>query len=411
MNQDLRNKFAGTSTKSLKKIAQEEDSQINTGGMGDFLPKNEGLNKFRWYPKHPGEETFLKMRCVHWLPKLKDNGELGRTTVPNARIHGGLSRDPIEAYIGFCQENLNAGEAEDAGKLKTITDWKGGLGMATSWIGYADKISKGTDGKTAKQFGLLEINRTVRDGMNKESIIEDEDEAMEIDPFTPPDSGLPVLITYTAKGKKPTDKWKVQLSKNALPLTDKELEKFDKVTPLSNLPIFNYSVQDFEHGIEGLALFDEQNEINLFSTDEFQAILEEIRVEMAGGEETYEEPAKAAKSAKPAAKAAVKTTKVVPVEEEEIEEAEEVVDDELPFEEDAEEIDPDLEEVEEIEEEEPAPPVRKTVAAPVKTGVKPVVKTTVAPVKTTTTTNKPGGGVNLQDLKKRLMQKGGVAKK
>ena len=270
----LRNKFKATDVSSLKKNKQEEDSKISSGrGRTDYLDIDDGLNKFRIFPKHPEEELFYHIRGVHWCTIEGEDGKDGRRTIPNARIHANWPTDPFEAYIQLVKENLDSKDADDADKLKKLTGWETGLNLQTTWVCYANKMVK----NKPNEFGLLEFKKTVRDALNDESIIEDEDEAIVIDPFTDPDDGKPVLITYNSKAKKAADYYKVQMSKTAVRLSDEELEKFEKVTPLSQLPQFQYTPEVFEQALEGIQHFDSEFEIDLFDTDEFQNLIEDMR--------------------------------------------------------------------------------------------------------------------------------------
>ncbi len=268
----IRDKYKATSTKALKEIVDNENLLLKTGGGSDFLTLEDGLNKMRVYPKHEGEESYSIIYGRHWLTIDKE-GEDKRVTVPNSKLHAGTEMDIIDEYIKFCQITLDANDGADAAKLKSLVAYQGGINMQTVWLAYAKKINK--SGKD--EFGVWEIKRSVRDGMNEQAIIEDESEAMELDPFSGADDGKPVLVTYNSKAKKPKDYYKVQLSKNSVPLSDEELEAFDKILPLSKLPFLQYSIETFELALEGLQWFDDTHEIGLFESDTFQAFIEEVR--------------------------------------------------------------------------------------------------------------------------------------
>ena len=311
MAKSLRDQFKATQVSDLKKVVQEDDSKIVSGGKRtDFLEIKDGLNKFRIFPKHPEEKNFYHIRGVHWMTVEDDNGDDVRRTVLNAKSHAGWTKDPIEEYINFVKKNLSSSDADDANKIKKMVSWNDGITLQTSWICYANKMTKGSP----NEFGILEFKKTVRDALNNESIIEDEDESISVDPFTDPDDGKPVLITYNGKAKKAADYYKVQLSKTAVPLSDDELEKFSKLTPLSQLPMLNYNEEMFELALNGLQHFDAEHEIDLFDTDEFQEIIEELREQFNEVEE------------KPKSKS--KSTKNQVIEEDEDEEDEDVVEDE-----------------------------------------------------------------------------------
>lgn len=270
----IRDRFQATSTAKLKEQKEQEDANLNSGKGSDFLTIEDGLNKFRIFPKHEGEESYSHIREYHWVSYEKD-GEIKRTNVPNSIAHGGTDMDIIEEYIKFCRLTLDASDSDDAKKLKDMVSFPSGIHKSTTWLVYANKIVK----NKPNEFGILELKKTVRDGMNEQAIIEDESEAMELDPFTDPDDGLPVLITYDSKAKKAADYYKVQLAKNKMALTDEELEKFDKVQPLSKIGLLQYNLTTFETALEGIRIYDEEHEINLFESDTFQAIIEEVKAQ------------------------------------------------------------------------------------------------------------------------------------
>lgn len=271
-------KYKPTSTKKIKDLSADEDSKTNSGGFAGRLDLEDGTNKIRIYPAHPGEESFIRIRACHWITiEVEGQREPQRRTVPNARIHLGIETDPIEAYMDFCREQFSGSEqAANSAKLKKIlsNSFNGGLLMATTWTVYASSVNK--DGKKSKPL-LFEMKRTVREALKNEMIIEDESEAIESDPFTDPRTGKPVIITYNSKAKKSSDYYKIQIGKNSSPLTKEELEAFDKMTPLSRLPEMNYSLADFELALEGIKYYDESEEINLFEEEEFQERLKEIK--------------------------------------------------------------------------------------------------------------------------------------
>ena len=333
----IRDKFTATKTAVLKKNKEEEDLNLNSGRGSDFLTIETGLNKFRIFPKHEGEEAFSHIRSYHWVSYEKDN-EIKRTNVPNSRVHGGTDKDIIDKYISAVRSTLDAADADDAKKLKDMVSFPNGIHMSTTWLVYANKVVKGKP----DQFGLLELKKTVRDAMNELSIVEDESEAIEMDPFTDPDEGKPILVTYNDKAKKAADYYKTQLSKNVLPLTDEELERFEKVQPLSKNGLLQYTIVQFETAVEGLRIYDEENEIGVFETDEFQEIIEEVKLQYDTkvGREVEEKSTK--KVATKEATKKVATKKAVVVEEDDDEE-------EAPFEE-AEEDDDVVEETAEGDE-------------------------------------------------------------
>lgn len=273
-----RSKFKPANVADLKKNIAQDDEELGKGGSA-FLAIKPGSNRLRLYPPHPGMKSFYVRRGVHWLtfPASDDSDKTYRGTVPNARVHGGWDKDVVEEYMRMAKVHLEKSKDEDADeKLKKMTDWKDGLSLSTSWIAYAARETKKEDGGWNKEFGELDMNRTVRDGINALSTVEDGDEPITIDPFTDPDDGIPVIVSYD-KEKEKAKRYSVVLAKKASPLTDEELERFEKVPTLEEKYGKNsYTKDDYDRACEGLQYFDEENEIGLWETDEWEETLEEL---------------------------------------------------------------------------------------------------------------------------------------
>lgn len=278
----VRDKYKATSITQLKESIQEEDSKLGQRGGGqDYLSFTDGTNKFRIYPKKEDDKNFYVMKNVHWLP-LEGDGGIKRKPVLDATIHGGLSKDPVEEYIKLVQKQLDKSDPESQKKLNTMLgngmDNKNSIKGSISWMAYAAKISKDT-----RQFGLFEMKRSVRDQMNSMSTIEDESEPIELDPFTDPDTGRCVMIVYNSKSKTPAGYYKSTISQNPTPLTDEELDAFDKIPSLTSLYVNVFDEAMLDKCIQGISNFDSEFEIGVFETEEFEAIIQEIRDEMESG--------------------------------------------------------------------------------------------------------------------------------
>ena len=118
--------------------------------------------------------------------------------------------------------------------------------------------------------------------MNRLTFTEDDDEAIETDPFTDIDEGLPVMVGYnkTPNRKKGENYYDVAFAKKPTPrpLTDAELEYFSGLKPLNEI-IGKYTIADFDRALAGLQIFDEENEIGLFDDDDWLEKVEEIRAQ------------------------------------------------------------------------------------------------------------------------------------
>jgi hypothetical protein len=294
---NLRSKYKAAKVSSLKVKIDKENESIGSGGGSDFLKIEDGkTNKFRLFPAHDGVQ-FLVMRKRHWLTVEGDDGKARRKTVLNSKQHGGTQKDIIEEYISFCEKNLR-----DKEKLKNLTHKDHGLQAQNNWIAYAEKITK-----DERQFGKIEVTKTVRDAINKAIFVEDDDEPIEVDPFTDLDEGLPLLIKKdsVAGKKKASDYYDVQVGKKSVPVSDESLEKFDKSKSLSEMYENVYTLKDFETALEGLEYFDTEHEIDLFEDEDWLEIVEEVKAQYEDSddddedEEEDEKPKKKAKKSVP----------------------------------------------------------------------------------------------------------------
>lgn len=274
--------FETTSTKTLKKIAETEEEIISSGSRGDRLTLKDGVNKIRFWPKRKGEESFYKMRASHWYKIPDSSSKKGDTVprvVPDAKIHGGMEKDISEVYLEAVNDKLDSSDAAESRKIKKAngTGYNGGLLPNISWVAYASNVK---DGKSISKPAEFDFKKTVRDALNAEVMVEDEDEAIEVDPFTHPKDGRYVQITYDSKAKKAADYYKVRVSDNKCPLSVDELIEFKKLPPLSELDIFKYTIKDFETALEGLQQYDEEEEIGVFDSDDFQELVKIYKKEL-----------------------------------------------------------------------------------------------------------------------------------
>ena len=297
---DLRSQLKATSIKRLQKQIDEDNAMVGAQSSTEYLNLEDGKTiKIRIFPGHPGQEDFYVARKCYGMSFVGDDGEQHRGTVLDSRVHGGTKYDVVEEYVKYAKKKVG----NDADKLEALT----GSGLKSnslkpqySWLCYADKIN-GDDQLRAK---LWEFKKMVRDAMNKLAFSEDEDEVIEVDPFTDPDEGLPIMVTYrkNPNKKKGENFYEVAFPKkaSARPLTDDEIEYFMSLKPLSEV-INRYRMRDFERALERLQNFDTENEIDLFEDEDWLEHLEEIKAQY-----DTEEDSEDAKPSKKATKKVVK---------------------------------------------------------------------------------------------------------
>ena len=289
----LRSQLKATSIKRLQKQIDEDNAMVGAQNSTEYLNLEDGKTvKIRIFPGHPGVQDFYVAKKCYWLSFVGDDGETHRGTVLDSKVHGKTKFDVVEEYVKWAKKKIG----NDADKLEALVGngpKSNSLNPQYSWLCYADKIN-GDDQLRAK---IWEFKKMVRDAMNKLAFSEDEDEVIEVDPFTDPDEGLPINVTYrkNPNKKKGENYYDVAFPKkvSARPLTDEEIEYFMTLKPLSEV-IYKYGMRDFERALEGLQNFDEDNEIGLFDDDDWLEHLEEIKAQYDADEEE-EKPKKSAK--------------------------------------------------------------------------------------------------------------------
>lgn len=286
-----RSKFAATKTSNLKE--QEAEQSAKVGRRGDrveFKRLEPGKNKLRIYPAHPGTKSFMYPRTVHFLPVEVDekdgNGEktgkrkVIRKPIFSAKVHlglqnGAIPKCPADEYltraIQWCHDNIQ--DEEERKKRIAVLTGREGIKPATKWIAYADLYSG-----ASKEFCRIELSTMVQQAMNEIAAgQDDEDGAIVTDPFTDPDTGRAIFVTYDNKAKKPADFYSTAIDINKVtPLTDDELGVLAEQTSLESMLTNCYRKQDFDMMIEGLKRFDEENDFGIFGDDDYLDILEEI---------------------------------------------------------------------------------------------------------------------------------------
>lgn len=289
----LRSQFKATTIKSLRKTIDKDDAMVGVQS-NDYLNLEDGKTlKIRIFPAHPGHEQFYVSRKCYWLSFTTQDGETKRSTVLDSIAHGGTKMDLIQEYIKFAKKRY----ANDSDKMEALV----GTGMNSnslnpqfSWLCYADVVRDGEELKPK----LWEFKKMVRDLLNKLAFNEDEDEPIEVDPFTDPDEGLPVMVKYlkNPNKKKGENYYEVNFAKKpvARPLSDEELEYFANVKPLSEV-ISAYTMRDFDRALEGLQNFDEENDFGLFNDDDWLEIVEKVKAQYDSTDSEDDEEEKSAK--------------------------------------------------------------------------------------------------------------------
>lgn len=187
-----------TPIKSLKKQVDEDNEMIGAYAANEYLNLEDGKTiKIRIFPAHPGVENFYLPKKCYWLSIAGNDGDMRRAQVLDSRAHGGTKYDLVDEYVKWAKKKW----AKDSDRLDALTGTgpnSNSLNPQYSWLCYADRVTA-DDPLKAK---VWEFKKMVRDALNKLAFSEDEDEAIEIDPFTDPDEGLPILVKYMKNPNK-----------------------------------------------------------------------------------------------------------------------------------------------------------------------------------------------------------------
>ena len=297
----LKDKFKATSMDVIKnqkelvnQVAGERKQKV------DYIEIEDGVNKIRIFPAHPGKSSYIYPRSVYWVPAkcwIDEDGKeiynpkpdyikekklkqvVRNKPVFNAKVHAHDKKyDIIDSYIKIAKQCIL--EIKDDKRrtelLEKLYHWKNGIPLKTSWISYAKKIKAG-----GADFGYLELTPGTKDKLDDLSIQEEASEAISVDPFTDPETGLVVQINYNSKAKKAADYYKVNFSLKGVslemnPLTEEELEVFINRAPLEDILVNSYRKSDFVLALNGVQMFDEANGIGAFENEEFLELAEKL---------------------------------------------------------------------------------------------------------------------------------------
>lgn len=308
-----RSKFKATQAATMKQSDKETEavSKNRDTVSADYMDiKVDGTNKYRIYPFHPdgGGNLFAETKVVHWLevevPERDENKniikdasgkvkmKLARRPIYNSKIHGGTPKDIIEEYIKFAEKIAKDNNPTDEKAQKSflepihgspygVKNGKSSILSKQSWVMYVDKINP--DG--SKTFGRIDIGKAIKQRLNAIAASEATNEPLGTDPFTDPNDGRAIMITYNSKAQRSQDYYITEIDSsfdkktqkiNLYPLSDADLEKFMKYPSLASMFKNVYKKKDFEMALNGLKILDEKENIGVFAYDEFLDIAEEI---------------------------------------------------------------------------------------------------------------------------------------
>ena len=293
---NFREKFKATKIKDLKKAVDKDDAMVGVSN-NDYLNLEDGKTlKIRIFPAHPGYEQFYVPKKCYWLSfPAEDGGDNKRGTVLDSIVHGGTKMDLVQEYVKYAKKKYG----DDDDKMETLT----GTGMNSnalnpqySWLCYASIVTPDEE----LHPKVWEFKKMVRDALNKLAFDEDNDEPIEVDPFTDPDDGLVLAVKYLKKPnkKKGENYYEVDFAKTgkkkeaySRAITDEELEAFSRLKPLNEV-VPRYTKKEFDRALEGLQCWDEEFDFNLFDDDEWLEIVEAVKEQYNGSSDDDDEDEK-----------------------------------------------------------------------------------------------------------------------
>ena len=293
MANSLRSQYRATKISSLKKAVDKDDAMVGVSN-NEYLNLEDGKTmKIRIFPAHPGEEQFYVPRKCYWLSFVNSDGDVKRGTVLDSILHGGTKMDLVNEYVKYAKKKYG----KDADKMESLTGTglnSNSLNPQYSWMCYADEVKEGEE----MHAKIWEFKKMVRDLLNKLAFSEDDDEPIEVDPFTDVDDGLVLAVKYNKKPnkKKGEQYYEVDFAKKSKqpysrPLSDDELESFANLKPISEVTP-KYGMRDYERALEGLQNWDEENDFNLFDDDEWLEIVEKVKAQYESSDDDDYEPKK-----------------------------------------------------------------------------------------------------------------------
>lgn len=322
-----REDFKPSQVTSLKQEDEKVDKLLGREqkNYSDFLRIEDGRNIIRIFPPHPGPNPslFVEPRVTTQLPflyKEKDqngniimeNGQpkmIERTKhIFNSKVHGSLPFDLVEEYISRVQkkseELYNNNEKSRVDYLKYIYGRFNrkdrsqnifGINYSQKWVMYVKKIND-PDNPSSFQYGRLEIGKSIKNRLNEIAAIESENQAITTDPFSDPDEGITVSITFNKDAQQPSEFYRTELymprmgssSFKLFPLSDDDLKWLSEQESLSSMYQNSFKRKDLDFQIKGLELLDKKSGYGILKDPSFIKLIEEA-FELMPEEDTEQE--------------------------------------------------------------------------------------------------------------------------
>lgn len=294
-----RSKFKKQSVEDLDSEVKQAEKTMRKGGKSytGFATVQKGKNTFRVVPSIGKAYVACKMSKLRVeVPAYDENGNVTGKEVKDknifcADVHGRnllKGKDPIVLYCDYVRKKASEEYQDDTERRKYLNPIMGyKKGNKFVWginptLAYVCYVYQGN-----KDFARLQLYGTWMNRIKEISVEQSDDDTVSFDIFSQMEGAYPLVITMGEddKGKKTYSlsagipkkgqSWDEFFEETAIP--DEDMEYFlNEVPSLEEIYKDSYRAKDFEMALDGLKRFDEENNYDIFSDDEFLNEIEEM---------------------------------------------------------------------------------------------------------------------------------------
>lgn len=294
-----RSKFKKQSVEDLDSEVKQAEKTMRKGGKSytGFATVQKGKNTFRVAPSMGKAYVACKMSKLRVeVPTYDENGNVTGKEVKDknifcADVHGRnllKGKDPIVLYCDYVRKKAFEEYQDDTERRKYLNPIMGyKKGNKFVWginptLAYVCYVYQGN-----KDFARLQLYGTWMNRIKEISVEQSDDDTVSFDIFSQMEGAYPLVITMGEddKGKKTYSlsagipkkgqSWDEFFEETAIP--DEDMEYFlNEVPSLEEIYKDSYRAKDFEMALDGLKRFDEENNYDIFSDDEFLNEIEEM---------------------------------------------------------------------------------------------------------------------------------------
>jgi hypothetical protein len=291
--------FKKQSVEDLDSEVKQAEKTMRKGGKSytGFATVQKGKNTFRVAPSMGKAYVACKMSKLHVeVPTYDENGNVTGKEVKDknifcADVHGRnllKGKDPIVLYCDYARKKASEEYQDDTERRKYLNPIMGyKKGNKFVWginptLAYVCYVYQGN-----KDFARLQLYGTWMNRIKEISVEQSDDDTVSFDIFSQMEGAYPLVITMGEddKGKKTYSlsagipkkgqSWDEFFEETAIP--DEDMEYFlNEVPSLEEIYKDSYRTKDFEMALDGLKRFDEENNYDIFSDDEFLNEIEEM---------------------------------------------------------------------------------------------------------------------------------------